>query len=95
MKKQNVKKLLSFALAAVMSASLLAGCGNSKEESKESKEVKQPKELKDINCFDYVAESKDTLFKRISVLNALVKNEKKIVVTTIEAALISCLRLTM
>ena len=42
---------------------------------------------RDIISFDYVAESKDTLFKRISVLNALVKKEKKIVVTTIEAAM--------
>lgn len=42
---------------------------------------------RDVISFDYVAESKDTLFKRISVLNQLVKNEKKIIVTTIEAAM--------
>ncbi len=42
---------------------------------------------RDIISFDYVAESKDTLFKRISVLNKLVKNDKKIIVTTIEAAM--------
>ena len=42
---------------------------------------------RDIISFDYIAESKDTLFKRISVLNALVKKEKKIIVTTIEAAM--------
>ncbi len=42
---------------------------------------------RDIISFDYVAESKDVLFKRISVLNKLVKNDKKIIVTTIEAAM--------
>jgi len=42
---------------------------------------------RDVISFDYVAESKDTLFKRISVLNKLVKNDKKIIVTTIEAAM--------
>ena len=42
---------------------------------------------RDVISFDYVAESKDTLFKRISVLNALVKQEMQIVVTTIEAAM--------
>ena len=42
---------------------------------------------REVISFDYVAESKDTLFKRISVLNQLVKNEKKIIVTTIEAAM--------
>ena len=42
---------------------------------------------RDIISFDYVAESKDTFFKRISVLNKLVKNDKKIIVTTIEAAM--------
>ncbi len=42
---------------------------------------------REIISFDYIAESKDTLFKRISVLNQLVKKEKKIIVTTIEAAM--------
>ncbi len=42
---------------------------------------------RDVISFDYIAESKDTLFKRISVLNKLVKNDKKIIVTTIEAAM--------
>ncbi len=42
---------------------------------------------RDVISFDYVTESKDTLFKRISVLNKLVKNDKKIIVTTIEAAM--------
>ena len=42
---------------------------------------------RDVISFDYVAESKDTLFKRISVLNQLVKNDKGIIVTTIEAAM--------
>ena len=42
---------------------------------------------RDVISFDYIAESKDVLFKRISVLNKLVKNDKKIIVTTIEAAM--------
>ncbi len=42
---------------------------------------------REVISFDYIAESKDTLFKRISVLNKLVKNDKKIIVTTIEAAM--------
>ena len=42
---------------------------------------------RDVISFDYVAESKDILFKRISVLNKLVKKDKKIIVTTIEAAM--------
>ena len=42
---------------------------------------------RDVISFDYVAESKDTLFKRISVLNKLVKKDRKIIVTTIEAAM--------
>ena len=42
---------------------------------------------RDVISFDYVAESKDTLFKRISVLNKLVKKDKKIIVTTVEAAM--------
>jgi len=42
---------------------------------------------RDIISFDYVAESKDILFKRISVLNNLYKGKKKIIVTTIEAVL--------
>ena len=42
---------------------------------------------RDIVSFDYIAESKDTLYKRISVLNNIVKKKNKIVVTTIEAAM--------
>ena len=42
---------------------------------------------RDVISFDYVAESKDTLYKRISVLNKLIKKEKIIVVTTIEAVM--------
>ena len=42
---------------------------------------------REVISFDYVAESKDTLFERISVLNKLVKKENKIIVTTIEAAM--------
>ena len=42
---------------------------------------------RDIVSFDYIAESKDTLYKRISVLNNIVKKQNKIVVTTIEAAM--------
>lgn len=42
---------------------------------------------RDVISFDYLAESKDTLFKRISVLNNIVKRKNKIIVTTIEAAM--------
>ena len=42
---------------------------------------------RDIVSFDYIAESKDLLYKRISVLNNIVKKKNKIVVTTIEAAM--------
>ncbi len=42
---------------------------------------------RDVIYFDYIAESKDTLFQRISVLNKLIKKDKKIIVTTIEAAM--------
>ena len=42
---------------------------------------------REIITFDYLAESKDSLFDRISVLNKITKNECKIVVTTIEAAM--------
>ena len=42
---------------------------------------------RDIVSFDYIAESKDTFYKRISVLNNIVKKQNKIVVTTIEAAM--------
>ena len=34
---------------------------------------------RDVISFDYIAESKDTLFKRISVLNKLVKKDKNII----------------
>ena len=42
---------------------------------------------RDVISFDYVAESKDVLYKRIAVLNDLVKHDKSIIVTTIEAAM--------
>ncbi len=40
---------------------------------------------REITSFDYIAENKDLLFDRISVLNKLTKNDNSIVVTTIEA----------
>ena len=40
---------------------------------------------REITSFDYIAENKDLLFDRISVLNKLSKNKHNIVVTTIEA----------
>ena len=42
---------------------------------------------REIITFDYMAESKDSVFDRILVLNRIVKGEAKIVVTTIEAAM--------
>ena len=42
---------------------------------------------RDVLSFDYIAESKDIFFKRISVLNRLTKKENQIIVTTIEAAM--------
>lgn len=42
---------------------------------------------RDVLSFDYIAESKDTIFDRISVLNRLTKKENQIIVTTIEAAM--------
>lgn len=42
---------------------------------------------REIINFDYVAESKDTLFDRIDVLNNIVKGKSKIIVTTIEAVM--------
>ncbi len=42
---------------------------------------------RDVLSFDYIAESKDTIYDRISVLNRLVKNDNQIIVTTIEAAM--------
>jgi len=42
---------------------------------------------RNVISFDYIAESKDLLFDRISVLNSLVKKERSIIVTTIEAAM--------
>lgn len=42
---------------------------------------------REIITFDYIAESKDDLFDRISILNNIVKNQSKIVVTTIEAVM--------
>lgn len=40
---------------------------------------------REITTFDYVAESKDILYKRISTLNSIVNKEAKIIITTIEA----------
>ncbi len=42
---------------------------------------------REIITFDYLAESKDRLFDRISVLNHIIKNKTKIIVTTIEAVM--------
>ena len=42
---------------------------------------------RDTVSFDYIAESKDLLYDRISVLNNIVKGNTKIVVTTIEAVM--------
>lgn len=40
---------------------------------------------KEIFAYDYIAESNDTLFERIKVLNNIKNNTSKIIVTTIEA----------
>jgi len=40
---------------------------------------------REIISFDYIAESKDILFKRMSVLNNVFKKKNRIIVTTIEA----------
>ncbi len=42
---------------------------------------------RDVTSFDYIAESKDSLYKRISVLNDIKKNKLGIIVTTVEAAM--------
>lgn len=42
---------------------------------------------REIITFDYLAESKDALFDRISVLNNIVKNKSRVIVTTIEAVM--------
>ena len=42
---------------------------------------------REIMTFDYLAESKDALYDRISVLNNIVKKKTKVIVTTIEAAM--------
>lgn len=42
---------------------------------------------RDILTFDYLTESKDSLFARISVLNQVCQKKCKLVVTTIEAAM--------
>ena len=42
---------------------------------------------REITTFDYVAESKDSLFDRIQVLNNIMKKKSGIVVTTIEAVM--------
>ena len=41
---------------------------------------------REIVTFDYMADSKDTLFDRIAVLDNIVRGKSKIVITTIEAA---------
>ena len=42
---------------------------------------------RDTVSFDYIAESKELLYNRISVLNNIVKGNSKVIVTTIEAAM--------
>ena len=42
---------------------------------------------RDVTSFDYVAESKESLYKRISILNDIKQNKIGIIVTTIEAAM--------
>ncbi len=42
---------------------------------------------KEIFAYDYIAESKDTLFERIKILNDIVNQKSNIIVTTIEAAM--------
>ncbi|MBP3596279.1 MAG: transcription-repair coupling factor [Clostridia bacterium] len=42
---------------------------------------------RDITSFDYIAESKDSLYKRISILNDIKQKKVGIIVTTIEAAM--------
>lgn len=42
---------------------------------------------REIITFDYVAESKDDLFERISVLNNIANKKSKVIVTTIEAVM--------
>ena len=42
---------------------------------------------RDTVSFDYIAESKDLLYKRISVLNNIVKGKAQVIVTTIEAVM--------
>ncbi|MBR3697376.1 MAG: DEAD/DEAH box helicase [Clostridia bacterium] len=42
---------------------------------------------RDTVSFDYIAESKDLLFDRISVLNNIISGKAKIIVTTIEAVI--------
>ena len=42
---------------------------------------------REIISFDYLTESKDVLYKRISTLNDIVSGKAKIIVTTIEAAM--------
>ena len=40
---------------------------------------------REIFAYDYLAESKDTLYERISVLNNIINKKNKVIVTTIEA----------
>ena len=42
---------------------------------------------RDVTSFDYIAESKDSLYKRISILNDIKQKKAGIIVTTIEAAM--------
>ena len=42
---------------------------------------------REVISFEYLTESKDTLYRRISTLNNIVSGKSKIIVTTIEAAM--------
>lgn len=42
---------------------------------------------RDIANFDYIAESKDVLYERISNLNDIMENKVPIIITTIEAVM--------
>ena len=42
---------------------------------------------RDVTNFDYIAESKDILYERISNINDIINNKAPIIITTIEAAM--------
>ena len=42
---------------------------------------------REIVTYDYIAESKDNLYKRIDTLNNIYKKQAKVIVTTIEAVM--------